>query len=69
MESQNFLNWKGPIRIIHSNPWLPTGPPKNQTVCLRALWRLKGLKLLFLHLKLCVFIKAILLKLVTKVEQ
>ena len=25
-----MLSWNGPIRIIESNSWIHTGPPKNQ---------------------------------------
>ena len=39
-ESQNILSWKGPTKIIESNSWLHTGPPKIQTLCLRALSKL-----------------------------
>jgi len=36
-ESQNLPRWKGPTRIIESNSLLHTGPPKNQTMCLKVL--------------------------------
>ena len=39
IKSQNTLSWKGPPRIIESIPWLHTAPPKNQTLCLRALYK------------------------------
>lgn len=37
MLSLNIPSGKGPTRSIESNSWLPTGPPKNQTLCLRAV--------------------------------
>lgn len=36
-EPQNIPSWKGHIRLIESNSWLHTLPPKNQTLCLRVL--------------------------------
>ena len=39
LESQNILSWKGPVRTIKSNSRFHTGPPKIQTLCLRALSR------------------------------
>ena len=36
IESQSIPSWKGPTRIIKSNSWLHKGPPKIQTVCLKA---------------------------------
>ena len=36
---QNVLSWKGPTRTIKSNFWLCTGPPKNPTICLKAVSR------------------------------
>ena len=33
------MSWKGPARIMESNCWPHTGPPQNQTQCLRALSR------------------------------
>jgi len=39
IESLNNPSWKEPIRIIESNSWLHTGPPKNQTIYLRAVSR------------------------------
>lgn len=37
MESQNRPSCEGPTRIIASNSWLHTGPPKNLTTFLRVL--------------------------------
>lgn len=28
VESQNILNWEGPVKILESNSWLHAGPPK-----------------------------------------
>lgn len=39
IESQNIPSWRGPTRIIESSSWFHIGPPKNWTVCLRALSR------------------------------
>jgi len=39
LESQNIPSWKGPTKTIEANPWLHTGPPKIQTLHLRALSR------------------------------
>lgn len=36
-EPWSILNWKGPTGINKSDSWLYTGPPKNQTMCLRVL--------------------------------
>lgn len=37
IESQNILSWNESIKIVESNSWLHVGPPKNQTVCLKAI--------------------------------
>jgi len=37
IDSCNNPSWKGSVRITESNSWLHTGPPKNQSIWLRAL--------------------------------
>ena len=32
-EPQNIPSWEGPRRIMESEPWPHTAPPKNQTMC------------------------------------
>lgn len=39
-QNHRILSWTGPSRIIESNSWLYTRPPKNQTIYLRALSKL-----------------------------
>lgn len=36
-ESQNIQSWERPSVATGSNPWLRTGPPQNQTLCVRAV--------------------------------